>query len=213
MIIHKPALITAILLTTLFTGCFDDNSDNSNGIAGNSSENEPWVQINYPAQWGTVSGIEEVRVEAGPGGEVDQVTLFVDGLVLSDDSQPPYFFAWDINGLSGSHTILARAYTGADSVDSGLLTVSVSEIPDPAPVITSPSNLSTVDNTVTVIAEETQSADIDSLVLYIDGLRFDVNDSAPYQFVWTVPEGNGSHTLFVRSWEGDQSGTSPLVTV
>jgi len=70
-----------------------------------------------------------------------------------------------------------------------------------------------VENTVTILAEETGSTEVDSLTLYINGLSSDVDDSAPFQFQWTVPVSANSYTLFVKSWTANRSGTSPLVTV
>lgn len=213
MKIHRLAVIASVLLTVIVSGCFDENSENGYDISGASAEADPWVQITYPAQWGIVTGMEEVRVDAGPTGEIEFVTLFVDGLSQGADSLAPYSFGWDLDGLSGSHTILAKAFTKIDSVQSSLLTVSISETPVPAPVITSPSNLSTVMNSIMILAEETQAADVDSVVLYIDGLRFGIDTDVPYQFSWVVPVDADSHTLYVRSWAESQSGISPLVTV
>ncbi|MBL7032553.1 MAG: hypothetical protein ISR91_00250 [Candidatus Delongbacteria bacterium] len=213
MKLRRTFFFICLLASVPLTGCFNSNADVDSNPLGSDNAGEIWIRITYPAQWGTVAGIEEISVEAGPVGEIDSVGFFVDGQELGNDSVSPFTFTWDVNGLTGSHSIFTRAYTAAGTTDSDLLTVSVFEPSPLEPVITSPANLSVVENTITVFAEETTPVEVDSVVLYTDGQRFEADDTEPFQFLWTVPDSVNSHTLFVKSWLENRSGTSPLVTL
>ena len=166
-------IVLFIALTTIFlmTGCFDSGSDNPAGLSENTTDNMPWVWISYPAQWGTVSGTEEVRVEAGPPEAVDSVLLFTDGVILGSDSDSPYRFSWPVEGLDGSHTLFARAFTDGDSLDSDLVTVSVADSSDnelPSVFITSPAVWETVRGTVPVLVEASDNRGVEKVVLLVE---------------------------------------------
>ena len=213
MKLRSMFIFTCLLASVQLTGCFDSSADVDSNPLGNDNNGEIWINITYPAQWGTVAGIEEISVEAGPTGRIDSVGFFVDGQELGSDAVSPFSFDWDVNGLTGAHSIFTRAYSAAGTADSDLLTVSVFDPPPLEPVITSPANLSVVENTITVFAEETTPVQVDSVVLYTDGQRFEADNTEPYQFQWTVPDSVNSHTLFVKSWLENRSGTSQLVTL
>lgn len=211
-------LIFAIVLLTIislgFQGCFKKNDDNS--ITG--IEQEPWIIITYPAQWGTVQGIEEVRIEAGPESVIDSVTLLIDGIEAQTDTVSPYIFSWDTQGLKGPHTLLAKAHFEGKSLQSSLITVNVEDTADANPPyvrITSPADWAQISGMVTVRAEAADDRGISRLEFSVDGIMGASAENPPYEFNWnTIDWVNGEHTLIARAYDwSNNMSLSNMITV
>jgi hypothetical protein len=70
----------------------------------------PTVQLTAPNPGSTVSGVVQVRANAAVNGALGRVDFYVDGAYRSTDTIAPYTFAWNTRGLSGTHTLQAKAY-------------------------------------------------------------------------------------------------------
>ncbi len=213
----KYAVILIILSAALILqGCF--NNDDNNSL--NSSAPEPYVIITYPAQWGLVSDIVEVQVDAGPEGIIDSVNLMVDGVNIASDSSSPFQFSWNTEGLEDSHTLLARAFYGDEFVQSLLITVNIAEPDDidtepPYIRLTSPADWAQVAGAITVRAQASDNRGVTNVDFIIDGLTAESDSTAPYEFIWntsTFP--NGNHTLISSARDSAGNYTlSNMVTV
>lgn len=91
----------------------------------------------------------------------------------------------------------------------------------PTVSITSPGDGATVSGQVTVLVKATKNAHsgaaIDYVDLLIDGIPFDYDESAPYEFDWDTPlDNDGPHTLtaIVHDRNGESAESAPIeVTV
>lgn len=74
-----------------------------------------------------VCGRVPVTVSAAVDGALGRVDLYVDGQYHASDTLSPYTFTWDVAGLSGLHTLTAKAVelqNGTESTSS-VITVMV----------------------------------------------------------------------------------------
>ncbi len=81
---------------------WDGNLYLSNGI--------PTVATTLPANGASMVGTIDVKANASADGALGRVDLYVDGVYQSSDTMAPYTFHWNTSGLSGSHTIVTKAY-------------------------------------------------------------------------------------------------------
>ncbi len=97
----------------------------------------PSVSITSPVNGSSVSSTISVAVSASDNVGVSNVTLYVDGAVLSSDAAAPYNFSLNTGTLSsGVHTISAIARDAAGNNNSNAIQVSVN-----TEVISPPSSL------------------------------------------------------------------------
>jgi hypothetical protein len=86
----------------------------------------PTVSLTAPANGSTVSGTVTLTATASDSGSVARVEFYVDGALLGTDSLSPYSLGWNTAGLTGSHTLQARAYDAAGNMaTSSTVTVTV----------------------------------------------------------------------------------------
>lgn len=87
----------------------------------------PSVATASPADGAAVSGMVPIVAAASVDGALGRVDLYVDGAYVDSDYLAPYTFKWDARGISGSHTIVTKAYelqNGTEAV-SAPITVSL----------------------------------------------------------------------------------------
>ena len=93
----------------------------------------PTVSTTLPANGGSVMGTVDVKANATVDGALGRVDFYVDGVYNSSDTMAPYTFRWDTSGLSGSHTIVTKAYelqNGTEAVSAPVsVTVGVPTVP------------------------------------------------------------------------------------
>jgi hypothetical protein len=92
----------------------------------------------------------------------------------------------------------------------------VTEPPEPTPIrITSPSNNSTLEDPVTVIATAGSGYTFTRVDFYIDGDSVWSDNLAPYQYYWNifVYSGTSEHTILAVGHTPDTSYTSATITV
>lgn len=92
----------------------------------------------------------------------------------------------------------------------------VTEPPEPTPIrITSPSNNSTLEDPVTVVATAGSGYSFARVDFYIDGDSVWSDNSAPYQYYWNifVYPNNSQHTVHAIGHAADTSHTSAAITV
>jgi tetratricopeptide (TPR) repeat protein len=92
------------------------------------ADERPTVRITNPSNGAVVSGevIIHVEAEAKGGKRIVVVELFIDGDRRPSDSDPPYRFKWNTNGLlEGLHSIRAVAFDSAGGKAEHEITVTV----------------------------------------------------------------------------------------
>jgi subtilisin family serine protease len=182
----------------------------------------PLVSLLAPLDGATVSGTAVVDAAASDDVGVVTVDLYLDGALLVSDSSSPYSFALDSSSLpNGKHVLQALASDAAhNSAMSAAVTVTVDNTPadTTAPVVAmgTPASGATVKGTVSVTASATDNVGVSKVDLYIDGVLFASDATAPYAFSWnSVPVSNGVHTLKLVATDlaGNLGETTRAVTV
>ncbi|XHF15159.1 Ig-like domain-containing protein [Archangium gephyra] len=88
----------------------------------------PTVNITAPANAATVSGTVDVTASASDAVGVKKVEFYIDGSLADTSTAAPYVFTWNTAGVAnGSHSLMAKAYDGANNVSTDndtLVTVS-----------------------------------------------------------------------------------------
>ena len=105
---------------------------------GTAVDNPPTVSITNPAN-GALINTSSVNVTANATDDIgiSKVEFYVDGALKSPaDTTSPYSYPWSTTGLTGSHTISAKAYdtiNQASSPQTITVTVDLNALPPPAP--------------------------------------------------------------------------------
>jgi hypothetical protein len=73
----------------------------------------PIVSIVAPTNGGTVSGTVTVSAQATDNIAVARVEFWINGVLKATDTSAPYSMNWNTKGLSGTQTIVARAFDAA----------------------------------------------------------------------------------------------------
>jgi hypothetical protein len=130
------------------------NTTTSAGVTVTVDNAAPAVSITAPSSGSSVTGTTTITASASDntgGAGVAKVEFYIDGSLKSTDTTAPYSYAWDsTTSTAGSHTLSAKAYDNATSVNvatSSNVTVTV-VLPDTQSP-TTPGNLSVAGTTVT----------------------------------------------------------------
>ncbi|MCJ7782579.1 MAG: Ig-like domain-containing protein, partial [Desulfobacterales bacterium] len=195
--------------------------------AGNESEasvsvtidnTAPMVAITAPLSGVVVSGMIIVSVQASDAiSGMASVSLYVDGLLQTTLTQPPFNFSLNTLPLaSGAHTITARAVDNSRSLADASILILFDHVP-PAVSITSPASGTMVSGTITVTVEASDSiSGVAGVTLYVDNQLHSTLNQPPFNFaVDTSGFVPGSHTLAARAIDraGSQSETSVTISV
>lgn len=94
----------------------------------------PSATLLGPASGATVSGTVRVDARASAQGAIGRVDLYVDESYLASDTMSPYGFTWDASALTGSHTLVAKAYELQNGTEGVSIPVTVTVNPPPSTV-------------------------------------------------------------------------------
>lgn len=180
----------------------------------------PVVTITEPLPDSVLGGSVPVTVDATDNSQVAGVRIQVDGHDLSPELlTAPYTLDWDTKVMTnGQHTLTITARD-----DEGLTTTVTSQItvynlpPPPTIDITSPTNGSVVNGSVTITASAQDAEGIAGVQFKLDGSNLGGEDTtAPYEYsLDTKSLTNGSHTIdaIARSVNGQTGSTSVTINV
>jgi len=171
------------------------------------------VAITTPSNGSTVSGSVNVSVSATSTIAINRVELYVDGVLSGTDYSAPYSFGWNTTGLSGSHSLVSKAYdTIGNNATSAAQSVSVVSVDTTPPSVQITSVASGSKNlTVTTSASDSQSG-VAKVELYIDGALKVTNTVAPWSFkVNSKPFSRGTHSVVAKAYDnaGNVGTSSP----
>ncbi len=178
----------------------------------------PAVAITAPADGATVANTVTVTADATDNVAIARVELLVDGALYTSDTTAPYGFNWSSTTLpNGPHALTARAFdTAGNSATSAPITVTVDNDHTPPEVaITAPAEGATVENTVPIDVDATDSVGVTRVDFYVGGTLIGSDTTAPYSFAWnTHAYADGSYALEARARDAiGNVGTSATVTV
>jgi subtilisin family serine protease len=176
------------------------------------------VAITSPTSGSTVSGIVPITAATSSPIGIAKVQFYVDGALKSTDLLSPYSYSWNSTGLSGSHTLVAKAYDVAGNIaSSSPVTVSVVP-PDTTPPTVKITGyaISGQYMTVTVSASDANGGKVVKVQLYVDGVLKATDTASPWSFqiyVGSWKKGS-SHFLKAKAYDAAGNvGTSSQVTV
>lgn len=87
----------------------------------------PDVSISTPAKGATVSGLEEIDIQASDNTGVSSVNLLIDGTPVKDFSSPPYIYSWNTTSHPNHIcTLEARASDAAGNTAAATASVTIS---------------------------------------------------------------------------------------
>jgi subtilisin family serine protease len=163
----------------------------------------PTVSITSPAGGSSVSGTVTVSAAATDDVGVAQVALYVDGVLKATDTAAPWAFSWSTAGLSGTHSLVARA---ADAAGNAAQSVAV-----PVTVATGDATAPTVAITgvvydgryLKVTASASDAAGpVVRVDLLVNGAVKASDTAAPWQFKLNVRKWpKGTYTLTARAYD------------
>jgi len=186
----------------------------------------PIVSILYPVSGLIISGIVNIIAEAIDDLEVEQVQFYVDGALISTDSDGSNGWSYNWNTTlfadGGTHIIYLKAYdvsgnTGLSAPISVTVPV-INDITPPTALVLYPVNGSTVSGIVNITADVTDDVAVSKVEFYIDGklLSTDTNGTDTWSYNWnTATYNNGQlHSIYLKAYDSSNNiGTSALVTV
>ncbi len=162
------------------------------------------VAIVSPSTGSLVSGMVNVDVAANSSVGVAKVDLYVDGQFASSTSTSPYSFQWNTNGLSGTHTLMAKAYDlaggQATSTQDSISVQSQDTLP-PTVQITGV----IYDGRFLTVNTDPNDPDgsVTAVELYIDDILTSTANSSPWTFKLNATKSisNGTHTLKAKAYD------------
>jgi subtilisin family serine protease len=180
-----------------------------------------FASISSPSNGATVSGIVPVSVNASSTNVISKVDLFVDGVYYASDTGSPYTFNFYTTGLSGTHTLQAKAYDSTGSVSSSIVSVNVNNATTPAD--TTPPNVQItgvfydgrmITITATVSDQNGQVVKVD---FYVNGILKVTDTTAPWSAkVNAKPLKTGNQQIQVKAYDAAGnvgiSGTMAVAT-
>jgi thermitase len=168
------------------------------------------VAITSPSDGSVVSGTVNVNVAASSTTGITKVEFYVNGVLNGSKSSGPYSFPWNTAGLSGSHSLVSKAYDGVGGqATSAAEVVMVASTDTTAPSVQITS-IGYDGKFLTVSASATDASGISSVQLYIDGALKATDSSAPYIFKLNARSlSSGTHTIHAKSF--DKAGNSSVL--
>ena len=174
------------------------------------------VEITSPQRNDSVGGLVPIDVSASGDLGIAKVELYVDDVLSGTVTTAPYTFLWDASGLTGPHSIVAKAYDGSGQQASSSAVEIMVVPPDALPnvQITGVAIL-TRRIIVSVTAFDPDGDKIKNLQLYLDGaLAGKAKRNSKNFKINTKRLSLGStHTLQARATDANGNvGTSLAVT-
>ena len=177
----------------------------------------PTVVFTQPAAGATVAAGVVLRADASDAGGVVRVRFFVDGVEIpSNATVAPYWVSWDTTNVAEDvHVLTARAEDAAGNFSDATIPVTVDRTP-PSLALTSPANLATVSNLVTMSANVFDNLGVDRVWFTANGVALGEDATPPFGIVWdTSLLDDGPYTLQVgaRDRAGSLNSMAATVTV
>jgi len=197
-------------------------------IVDNVDNIPPTGFILHPYAGQVVSGDIEIQVSASDNVGVNQVTFFLDGNILSSDSQSPFSYNWNTTTASEDeeHVIYA-SITDLQGNTTNLPSISVTVDNDDAPEndltppfvsIITPLSTQTVSDTVVITGFATDNHEVSQVMFYVNDQLIQTVTDSPFTASWITYDlpNNSEHVIQMTAIDpsGNQSNAQPvLVTV
>ncbi|MCX6276317.1 MAG: Ig-like domain-containing protein [Bacteroidetes bacterium] len=161
----------------------------------------PTVSITSPANGASFLTGAVVSIAANASdadGTISQVQFKVDGVSVGIDNTSPYTASY--TAVNGSHCITAIATDNSGgTTTTSCVTISVAGDPLPTCVITAPANGANyaAGATVNISATATDNGSVVSVEFFVDGVSLSIDNTSPYDAVYTAV--SGAHTITAKA--------------
>ena len=209
--------------------------------SGNETQTQPMVLvvdnvdnipptgfILQPYAGQVVSGDIEIQVSASDNVGVNQVTFYLDGNILSSDSQSPFSYNWNtITANEDEEHVLYATITDLQGNTTILPSISVTVNNDDAPEndltppfvsIITPLSTQIVSDTVVITGFATDNHEVSEVMFYVNDQLIQTVTDSPFTASWITYDlpNDSEHILQITATDpsGNQSSAQPiLVTV
>ena len=209
--------------------------------SGNETQTQPMVLvvdnvdnipptgfILHPYAGQVVSGDIEIQVSASDNVGVNQVTFYLDGNILSSDSQSPFSYNWNtITANEDEEHVIYATITDLQGNTTILPSISVTVNNDDAPEndltppfvsIITPLSTQIVSDTVVITGFATDNHEVSGVMFYVNDQLIQTVTDSPFTASWITYDlpNDSEHILHVTATDpsGNQSSAQPvLVTV
>ena len=184
--------------------------------------------ILYPYAGQIVSENVEIQVSASDNIGIEEVEFYLNGILLSSDTQSPYSHDWNTNtseedeehiiyatiiDLQGNSTDLSPISVTVDNDDAP-----ANDMTPPVASILTPLSTQTVSDTVVITGFATDNHEIEQVMFYVNDQLVQTVTDSPYTANWITYEvpNNSDHIIQMTAQDpsGNQSSAQPvLVTV
>jgi hypothetical protein len=165
----------------------------------------PSVAISAPVANATISGIVAVNATATDNVGVTKVEFYLNGVLRSTATIPPYSYNWDTRTVAnGSYNLTARAYDAAGNVTNSSIvtTIVLNDAIAPSVSITKPTAGATVSGMLTVQTVAADNVGVSRVEFCLNGKWVKTVRSAPFGFEMDSNSlANGSYTLTARAYD------------
>lgn len=197
-------------------------------IVDNVDNIPPTGFILHPVAGQVVSGDIEIQVSASDNVGVNQVTFFLNGNILSSDSQSPFSYNWNTTTASEDEEhVLYASITDLQGNTTNLPSISVTVDNDDAPEnditppfvsIITPLSTQTVSDTVVITGFATDNHEVSQVMFYVNDQLIQTVTDSPFTASWITYDlpNSSEHILQITATDpsGNQSSAQPvLVTV
>ena len=209
--------------------------------SGNETQTQPMVLvvdnvdnipptgfILHPYAGQVVSGDIEIQVSASDNVGVNQVTFYLDGNILSSDSQSPFSYNWNtITANEDEEHVIYATITDLQGNTTILPSISVTVNNDDAPEndltppfvsIITPLSTQIVSDTVVITGFATDNHEVSEVMFYVNDQLIQTVTDSPFTASWITYDlpNDSEHILQITATDpsGNQSSAQPvLVTV
>ena len=197
-----------------------DNAEAMDSIHVNIDYIPPIVAITAPQPGSTHTTENVITISATASdndGSIESVGFYLDNALLGTDTEAPYTYNWNANGVSaGSHTLKAIAKDNDNNETATSIQVNI-VYHAPACQIVSPVNGSshTTNTPITITVDASDSdGNIESVSFYLDNNLLNTDTAAPYTYDWNANGVSaGPHTLKAIAKDNDNNETPHEITV
>jgi len=204
------AIVAFILSGILLWSCSEDNSTEPDTSA-------PTINIEYPADNAefVVGSIILIKANATDNESIAKVEFFIDGNIVKTVTKPPFEYSLNTSGITGNHTITAKAYDSSDNTaSSNIVNIKINEVNKP-PVITSMSALPSTVYLEGTSALKCTAGNADGDVLTYTWIKSaGIITGTGSSVTWTAPGTAGIFSIKCEVSDGKDTDTDSLfVTV
>lgn len=170
----------------------------------NATKTEPTISVTSPLNNSTVMDSVLITAITTNDSAIVKVEFYIDGNLVSTCSTTPWEYNWNVRSQTPNttHTIQVKAYTKSNSILlSQLVNVNTQQTVAPTIYIATPTDGSTVKDSVLITTTTTNNSAIVKVEFYINDKFVSVCANMPWQYYWNLSDQtqNGTYKIQVKA--------------